>query len=69
MKEDGEAEGFPKLRDCGGFEIFQSLPNSRDLVVIDSSLAARVFKAKLHGSQGKIYIRPIQKVLLINPTT
>ena len=26
-------------------------------------------KAKLGGSQGKIYIRPIQKVLLINPIT
>ena len=21
VKEDGETEGFPKLRDCGGFEI------------------------------------------------
>ena len=69
MKEDGETEGFPKLRDCGGFEIFQCLPNSRDLIVIESGLAARVFKAKLHGSQGKIYIHPIQKVLLINPIT
>ena len=43
VKEDGETEGFPKLRDCGGFEILQCLPNSRDLVVIDSSLAARFF--------------------------
>ena len=69
MEEDGETEGFPKLRGCGGFEILQCLPNSRDLVVIDSSLAPRFLKAKLGGSQRKIYIRPIQKVLPINPVT
>ena len=69
VKKDGETEGFPKWRDCGGFEILQCLPNSRDLVVIESSLAARLLKEKLGGSQGKIYIRPLQKVLLNNPVT
>ena len=69
MKEDGETEGFLKLRGCGGFEILQCLPNSRDLVIIDSSLAARFLKAKLGGSQEKICIHPIQKVLPINPVT
>ena len=67
VKEDGETEGFPKWRDCGGFETLQCLPNSRDLVLIESSLAARLLKEKLGGSQGKIYIRPIQKVLPNNP--
>ena len=62
-------KGFPKLRDCGGFEILKCLPNSRDLVDIDSSLAARFLKPKLGVSQGKIYVCPIQKVLPINAKT
>lgn len=36
-----EEQGFPKLHDCGVFERLQCLRNSRDLVVIDLSVAAR----------------------------
>lgn len=55
--------GFPQLKECGGFELMQCLPNSRDLAVIDSNLGAKLLKAKLGGSQGKVFIRPIQRSL------
>eukprot|EP00794_Sanderia_malayensis_P002531 gene2531-2927_t len=55
--------GYPQLKDCGGFELLQCLSNSRDLSVLNCSLAAKDIKAKVGGGQGKIFIRPIQKNL------
>ena len=60
---DISAVGFPPLKECGGFEMLMCLPNSRDLRVINCSLAAKELKGKVGGGQGKLYIRPIQKSL------
>ena len=64
---DEASEGFPQQKDCGGFEIMQCLANSRDLAIIDCSLSSKCLKARLGGSQGKAYIRPIHKSLSTKP--
>ena len=58
---------FPKLRDAGGFEFLRCVPNSRDLELIDykASMDLRVLKQKV-GS-GRLYIRPIQKGISMDP--
>jgi len=61
--ESTETLGFPALKNCGGFEILTCQANSRDLVVMNCSLAAKDIKNHMGGSQSKIYIRPIQQCL------
>ena len=33
--------GYPRLADCGGFELMVCQPNSRQLAVLDYTLAAK----------------------------
>ncbi|XP_061171814.1 uncharacterized protein LOC133181305 [Saccostrea echinata] len=57
--ENDECLGFPQLKTCGGFELMRSQSNSRILTLIDIEWSVRNLKACI-GSQGKLYIRPIQ---------
>ena len=65
--DSGKTKGFPQLKTCGGFEMMRSMPSCRDLTVIDSSWNARDLQSNLGGGQAKIYLRPIQKSLSIQP--
>ena len=38
--EDGIPIGFPQLKNCGGFEVMSCQASSRDLHVLQTSLAA-----------------------------
>ena len=65
----GHCEGRWWDRRVSKIEGFQCLPNSRDLAVIEFSVAVRFLKKTLVGSQEKIYVCPIQKVWPIYPIT
>ena len=56
-------EGFPQLKMCGGYEILQCMPNSKDLAIINCSLATRLLKQKIGGSQAKIYMTSTKVVI------
>ena len=60
--DNDEPIGFPKLRQCGGFELLRCLPNCRELRVIECPWTVGNLKATV-GSQCKIYVRPIQRNL------
>ncbi|XP_057290583.1 uncharacterized protein LOC130647115 [Hydractinia symbiolongicarpus] len=64
-KENGETEGFPTLKHCGGFELLKCIPNCRILEPLNCKLNSISLKATI--GQGKIYIRPIQKSLSVIP--
>ena len=64
--DSNELTGFPKLRDCGGFELIRCVANCRELVLIEGSWGVRELKANV-GAQAKIYLRPIQKNLSTEP--
>ncbi|XP_077863945.1 uncharacterized protein LOC144348601 [Saccoglossus kowalevskii] len=67
QKISDESEGFPQLRNCGGFELMQCLPHCRELTLV-SCRSWSVSELKAHmGSQAKIYIRPIQTTLSTEP--
>ncbi len=53
-------ESFPKLRDCGGFELLRCIPCSRNLDVISSPVchSARLLRSRI--GTARVYIRPIQ---------
>ena len=57
---DGEAVGFPQLRDYGGFEMMVCTANCKQLSHLDSAWDAKSLKSILGGGQSKIYLRPIQ---------
>ena len=63
---DPENGGFPKLKDCGGFELLQCTANCRDLEVLKCAMSVKELKNHISG-QGKIYIRPIQRSLSTIP--
>lgn len=67
-RDDGNPLGFPALKECGGFEMMQCLPNCLDLSRIDCSWNANDIKAHLGGGQGKIYFVPIQKSISTKPS-
>ena len=58
---------YPKLKDCGGIELLVCTANSKDLSVLSCNLSAQSMKDAVGGSQGRLYIRPIQKSLSIDP--
>ena len=64
--DSNEITGFPKLRDCGGFELMRCVANCRELVLIEGSWSVRELKADV-GAQAKIYLRPIQRSLSTKP--
>jgi hypothetical protein len=57
---------FPKLRNCGGFELLRCLPSSRDLEVIPSPVchSPRLLRSRI--GTARIYIRPMQSDLDID---
>ena len=63
--EEELALGFPKLKDCGGFELMRCIPNCRVLEPLKCNMDAKSLKMAV--GQGKVYIRPIQKSLSVLP--
>ena len=63
MDEEGQCKGFPKLNDCGGFELMHCIANFRVLEPLNCSMTTKTLKS--HVGQGKLYIRPIQKNLSV----
>lgn len=53
-------DGFPLLKDVGGFELLHCQSNCRELQIISCPWSVEFLK-KVIGTQAKIYIRPIQK--------
>ena len=62
----GDVCGFPKLKNCGGFELMHCVANCRTLSVIECASSVTELKANV-GNQSKIYSRPIQKDLSTAP--
>lgn len=60
--ENDECIGFPALKNCGGFELMRSQANNRSLSTIEVEWSVQNLKACI-GSQGKLYVRPIQSNL------
>ena len=56
-------KSYPKLREGGGFEFLQCIPNSRVLEPISSTVARSPRLLKSVVNTGRIYIRPLQKNL------
>ena len=60
-------DAFPKLEDCGGFELLRCLPNSKQLELISTSVAQSPKLLKSVVANGRVFIRPIQKDLSLLP--
>ena len=67
--ENGQAVGFPELKDCGGFEMMLCSANCRQLSSMDCAWDAQSLKSSLGGGQAKIYLRPIQKSISTKPVS
>ena len=65
-EKTGDVCGFPKLKNCGGFELMHCVANCRTLSVVECASLVTELKANV-GSQSKIYLRPIQKDLSTAP--
>ncbi|XP_061188056.1 uncharacterized protein LOC133196140 [Saccostrea echinata] len=63
---NNECVGFPALKNCGGFELMRSQSNNRSLSTIKVEWSVKNLKACI-GSQGKLYVRPIQRNLSTEP--
>ena len=63
--ESDERAGYPKIKNCGSFELLQGIPNCKVLEHIDAVMSAKNLKTA--AGQGKIYIRPIQRSLSVIP--
>ena len=55
-------EGYPALQRGGGFELLRCSSNCRQLEVVKGKWDVTVF-----GSQCKVYVRPIQNSLNVEP--
>lgn len=55
-------DGFPQLKQAGGFELTRTQQCGRQLTVIDSPWTSAALKSKV-GPQARIYVRPIQNSL------
>ena len=58
---------FPMLKEGGGYELLRCRPQSRDLLLIgpQASNCPRLLKRRILN--GKVYIRPIQRDLSLEP--
>ena len=66
----GLKEAFPKLNDSGGYEFMHAKPGSRELNVIrEGQNGYTVDFLKRFVGQGRLYVRPIQRDLDLNPET
>ena len=61
------SEAYPKLKDGGGYELLRCECHSRDLVVIPQKIAASPRLLKQRVANGKVYVRPIQRDLSLEP--
>ena len=66
--ETGQTIGFPKLKECGGFELMNCIANCRNLSTLDCAWSVKSLKTNI-GGQSRIYLRPIQKDLCTEPLT
>ena len=57
---------YPALHLCERFLLYQCAPNGRDLTRISCSWSAKSLRARLGGSQEKIYLITIQRSLSTN---
>ena len=62
---DQNTISFPQLKNCGGFELLQCVPNGRVLESIECAMAVKTLETS--AGQRKIYIRPIQRSLSVIP--
>ena len=58
---------FPKLEGCGGFELLKCIPNSKELDSISLTVAQSPVMLKSIMGSGRLYIRPIQQNLDLEP--
>lgn len=59
-------EVFPKLKQSGGFELLRTMQNGRNLVAIPPPWTSNDLKINV-GPQARIYVRPIQHSLSVEP--
>ena len=64
---DQLVESYPKLASGGGFEFLRCIPNTRDLELIPFETASVPRLLKQRVGNGRLYIRPIQKDLPMDP--
>ena len=64
----GQTIGFPKLIECGSFELMNCMANCRNLSTLDCAWSVKSLKANI-GGLSHIYLRPIQKDLCTEPLT
>ena len=57
---------FPSLNDCGGFEFLRCVSNTKDLELIRLSVAQSPKLLKEMIANGRVFIRPIQKDLVLH---
>ena len=62
------AEYYPKLKNCGGFELLRGIPNTRDLEIVPPPICHSPRLLRNHIGGGRIYIHPIQMDLDIEET-
>ena len=68
VNDENEVVGFPQLREAGGIELMRTAQKCRDLRVIGCKWTSKELKCNI-GSQARIYIRPVQKSLPLQPIT
>ena len=60
---------FPKLENCGGFELLKCRPNSKELDTISVMVTQSPAMLKSVMGSGRLFIRPIQQNLDLEPHT
>ena len=58
---------FPKLGECGGFDLLRCIPNTKELEVISLAISQSPKLLKSVVACGRVFIRPIQKNLAPDP--
>jgi hypothetical protein len=60
-------EAYPRLNYGGGFELLRCQTKSRDLLGISPRIAGSSSLLKRRVGNGKVYVRPIQRDLSLDP--
>ena len=58
---------FPKLSGCGGYELLRCVANTKDLDTISTSVSRSPRMLKAIIGNGRVFIRPIQQTLDLDP--
>ena len=58
---------FPKLEECGGFELLRCVRNSKQIELISSKVSQSPRLMKSIIGNGRIFVRPIQRDLSLPP--